>query len=156
MSPGYPGDPVGPLTQLCQEVLLRENQHQAVPPVVAEIPQCNEVMGLELGLEPPKVEVSLKQREQLSHQGSGGLVCLPAVRAQAEPKLSMEAPVAAPSQPMYSVRRLPKVNSTEMTDLTQCSIHRCTVQHIYFPMKQAICRLYFRVHILQVTRSHSY
>eukprot|EP00063_Salmo_salar_P012170 XP_013987005.1 PREDICTED: protein transport protein Sec16A-like [Salmo salar] len=65
-------------------------------------------MGLELGRKPPKVEVSLKQRDQLSHQGSGGLVCLPAARPQAEPKLSTEAPVAAPSVPMYTVRRLPK------------------------------------------------
>ncbi|CAB1344963.1 unnamed protein product, partial [Coregonus sp. 'balchen'] len=54
------------------------------------------------------VEVSLKEREQLSHQEIGGLVCLPAARAQAEPKLSTEAPVVAPSVPMYSVRRRPK------------------------------------------------
>lgn len=111
MSPGYSGDAVGPPTQLRQEALLRGNQHQVVHPVVAEFPQCNEVMGLELGRKPPKVEVSLKQRDQLSHQGSGGLVCLPAARPQAEPKLSTEAPVAAPSVPMYTVRRLPKVNA---------------------------------------------
>ena len=150
MSPGYPGDPVGPLTQLCHEVLLRGNQHQAVPPVVAEIPQCNEGMGLELGLEPSRVEVSLKQREQLSHRGSGGLVCLPAARAQAEPLYggSSSATVLSEVAPKGKC-----IQNDRSHPVLYPSVY---IPECLFPMNQATCSLYFRVHILQVTRPHSY